>query len=372
MIPGISTNSYNDLLAYLSASQGNPALRASILSSMAPSIEQSLGLSAPIRSDLLQPLKYQLAPNLLQPNLNGALALSLLQAQPSQNYLYNFVPKLNLNPFSPLKTQTTLLTQNNQSAHYTNLLRDLLIKGQKATTDELLKVEGPYFNGNGVQSTDASTSPPNHQDKHTQLKKKRVSENLDVKREYKPLEVPSNPAKHKLIYAQTNTEETDNRYPTRNKLKQKQADKEEPKSELEIYRLNYKPSDANVVIPQHMQKKDYTDYVMKLDLTPEEYEKIPRSRVGEAFQAQILKSDPEKPKRTPKCIWDCEKIPEDSLNYFFENLNYYLGEENKDQFKALTLLERFEYNIERTLENVRKNRSYYKKQLGLTKNKPRI
>jgi len=217
-------------------------------------------------------------------------------------------------------------------------------------------------------NTDTAIIPEQQKDQSSKLKKKRVQESF--KRDTEPrrtlrkfeLEVP---AKSRV----TQRGDPNNRYPIRNKARDKLAEKEEAKKNSQNFEFNDKASEINITIPNHMEKKDSQSYTSNLNVCSEGLGQVPHSQVDEDSQAATPELGSESFHRSIKGLWNPEKISESQLTFFYHSLVHYIGEDFKEHTRALNLLERFEYNVERTLENVRKNKTYYRKQLGLEGNK---
>lgn len=362
-----SFSSLSEILAFLSCIPSNPALKSRVLSSLAPSLEQSIGISYPLTKDLTQSLNVPIPQKLSQQNFNGALSLGLLQTQGFQQSPSVVSPGLNINSLFPLKRPNILLYQNPQAAQYNSVLTDYMKKGGMLKKDEP-KPSHSLEQENIPKKGATTLEIENSRDKTPQPKKKRVQESFkrqtEPKRALKKLSSESSTQARVSRRTDANT-----RYPIRNKIKEKQTEKEEAKLESQNFEFNTKTDENNTTVPSNMEKKDYDGYVMNLNISSDELAQVPQSRIGEEYQAATPEVSSETFHRTIKGLWNPEKISEGQLTSYFDSLNHYLGQEYRNYVKALNLLERFEYNVERTLENVRKNKTYYRKQLGLEGNK---
>jgi len=63
--------------------------------------------------------------------------------------------------------------------------------------------------------------------------------------------------------------------------------------------------------------------------------------------------------------WEEEKIDSESFWQLVENFNVILGKPIQDREKAFHLLERAEWNKKKVVENLKKNRAYYRRFFGL-------
>jgi hypothetical protein len=119
-----------------------------------------------------------------------------------------------------------------------------------------------------------------------------------------------------------------------------------------------------------MEKRDYNNFSFNIHLNSsrESSDQPPQiTRLGEEFQAVIPTIGIEKVKRTPKLLWNPTRFEESAIEDYLNSIVHYLGDGPRNHIKSLMLLERFEDDVQRTLENIRKNKRYYQKQLKMVK-----